>query len=308
MSEPSAPLRNYRFIFLAAAVVAGACGVGWAVGRFRPNPEPVVRSPETTAADGRRGEVLFQVHCASCHGPDGQGDGPSAAALKPPPRDFAARPWRFPVTPESIRRVTTDGIPGTAMAAFGAALSPADLDTLTMHVHRLATNQPTRTNQPTVEETLLHEAGFVDLRGTTPPPLIVSDAAGKMVRLSDFQGRVALVHIWGISCTHCLKAMPRLIDLESAFAGKGLVVLHVCADADDVKDAQALAEKTVPGVRVFADAAGVGLARFEVQTLPTVWLIGPDGQVIGRTTGAQDWAAQAVRKLIEHWLPNREAR
>jgi mono/diheme cytochrome c family protein len=34
------------------------------------------------------GAVLYRQYCASCHGVDGRGDGPAAAALSPPPTDL----------------------------------------------------------------------------------------------------------------------------------------------------------------------------------------------------------------------------
>jgi mono/diheme cytochrome c family protein len=35
-----------------------------------------------------RGPDLFHAHCAACHGPDGKGNGPAAAALKTKPADL----------------------------------------------------------------------------------------------------------------------------------------------------------------------------------------------------------------------------
>jgi putative copper export protein/mono/diheme cytochrome c family protein len=37
-----------------------------------------------------QGASLFAAHCASCHGPEGRGDGPAAASLNPPPADLTA--------------------------------------------------------------------------------------------------------------------------------------------------------------------------------------------------------------------------
>jgi mono/diheme cytochrome c family protein len=37
-----------------------------------------------------KGPDLYRAHCSSCHGPEGKGDGPLAAALKTKPADLTA--------------------------------------------------------------------------------------------------------------------------------------------------------------------------------------------------------------------------
>jgi peroxiredoxin len=251
------------------------------------------------------GEVFFQVQCASCHGPEGRGDGPSAVTLRPPPHDFAVRPWRSDPSRESIRKVILDGIPGTAMPGSRGTLAEQDLDSLVEHVYRLATAGPSLRRDLSPEARLLEDAGLVDLRGTVTPALTVHDAAGRVVKLADLEGRLVLLHFWGTGCLHCLKEMPHLRDLESSLAGRPFSVLHVCADADDVQQAQAVADRSSRGVRALVDESGISLARFEVQALPAVWLIGPDGRAIGRSQGARNWSDPALRAVIEHWLPAR---
>ena len=51
----------------------------------RQNPVP----KDAAAVD--RGQKLFEQFCANCHGKNGQGDGPVAAALKPSPSNLAER-------------------------------------------------------------------------------------------------------------------------------------------------------------------------------------------------------------------------
>lgn len=287
-----------RFVLLAVAAVCAAVGIGWAAGKLRPAPVPVASAPGAAAAKNR-GEVLFGVYCASCHGPEGHGDGPSAAALRPPPRDFVARPWRFPVTRESIRQVTLDGIPGTAMPASRSALAAADADAVAEYVYHLATARPAVTHEPTEEEAVLRAAGFTDIRGTDPPPLVVADSAGKELKLSDLKGRPVLIHFWAMTCVHCVKELPHLKELEARLAGRKFAVVHVCADADELNEAQALADKVAPGLRIYADASGLGPQRFEVQALPAVWLIAPSGKAVGRATGMRDWGTPPVRAALD---------
>jgi mono/diheme cytochrome c family protein len=61
-------------------------------------PAPLVLLAVLAAAEGARaepptsisgwGEELFAVHCASCHGADGTGNGPAAKSLETPPGDL----------------------------------------------------------------------------------------------------------------------------------------------------------------------------------------------------------------------------
>lgn len=48
----------------------------------------VVRNPARAAKAEPAGKQLYLQYCASCHGTDGRGDGPAAAALKTPPTDL----------------------------------------------------------------------------------------------------------------------------------------------------------------------------------------------------------------------------
>ena len=56
----------------------------------RQNPVP------QDAAAVERGKQLFAQFCAGCHGKNGQGDGPAAAALKPKPTNLAERAGPHP--------------------------------------------------------------------------------------------------------------------------------------------------------------------------------------------------------------------
>jgi mono/diheme cytochrome c family protein len=49
-------------------------------------------APKSTPELLAQGRTAFGKFCASCHGPNGQGDGPAAKALKPPPRNLVTQP------------------------------------------------------------------------------------------------------------------------------------------------------------------------------------------------------------------------
>jgi len=78
--------------------------------------------------DAGGGRVVYETRCAPCHGLDGAGDGPAAAAISPKPRNFRDPAFWNGRTPGQLRLVIEQGKPGTLMAPFAGALSPAEID------------------------------------------------------------------------------------------------------------------------------------------------------------------------------------
>ena len=74
------------------------------------------------------GHRVFVERCAPCHGDTGGGDGPAAAAITPPPRNFRDPAFWRGRTEQQIRLIVRDGKPGTMMAPFQGVLSDAEID------------------------------------------------------------------------------------------------------------------------------------------------------------------------------------
>ncbi len=54
-------------------------------------------------------------------------------------------------------------------------------------------------------------------RGQRFPDLRLRDPAGKPRKLSDFRGRVVVLHFWGSWCPHCIQELPDLQRLHARF-------------------------------------------------------------------------------------------
>ncbi|MGH7293702.1 MAG: c-type cytochrome, partial [Polyangiaceae bacterium] len=88
------------------------------------------------APDLERGAKLFAGNCVACHGPQGHGDGPAAAALKPPPADFHSPAVMGELTPFKAYNVERYGVAGTSMAPI-AGLDDEDRWALAFYVFTL---------------------------------------------------------------------------------------------------------------------------------------------------------------------------
>jgi mono/diheme cytochrome c family protein len=80
---------------------------------------PAASAPEAPAAPAtgaapaaaatEEATQIFATRCTTCHGPEGQGDGPGSAALDPKPRNFQDPAWQDSVTDEHIANIILYG-------------------------------------------------------------------------------------------------------------------------------------------------------------------------------------------------------
>ena len=110
----------------------------------------VKRSAGPVGRDKDRVEYgLFRKHCVQCHGTTGDGQGPASALLAPYPRDFRRGSFKFKSTPigkkpthVDLVRTLENGLPGTAMPAFGTLNRSTefaeDVDALAHYVRYLS--------------------------------------------------------------------------------------------------------------------------------------------------------------------------
>lgn len=97
---------------------------------------PVPLAP-TVVPDLERGRTLYAEHCASCHGPDGNGKGVASTGLNPPPIAFTDKERAAERSIFALYQVIEQGIDGTSMASF-AHLPAQDRWALALYVGSLA--------------------------------------------------------------------------------------------------------------------------------------------------------------------------
>ncbi|MEN8196251.1 MAG: c-type cytochrome, partial [Pseudomonadota bacterium] len=96
--------------------------------------------------DPDRGEEIYLKRCVWCHGDEGDGLGPAAERLNPPPRDFSLGQYKIKsvvfdwdyASDDDIYRMINDGMPGTAMPEWGDVLTEQDMWDLVIYLKMFA--------------------------------------------------------------------------------------------------------------------------------------------------------------------------
>ena len=76
-----------------------------AVSTVVPNGNDADVSPEVM----NKARKFYAERCASCHGDQGNGDGPGAFAIKPKPRNYTDPEWQKSVTDEELAKAIVKG-------------------------------------------------------------------------------------------------------------------------------------------------------------------------------------------------------
>ncbi len=92
--------------------------------------------PENFPPDSvAEGKTLFQQFCTACHGKEGKGNGPVAAALNPKPRNLTKKDFQAARTDAQLEDVLTNG--KNTMPGFGTQLSPDQIKALVAYIRTL---------------------------------------------------------------------------------------------------------------------------------------------------------------------------
>ena len=148
---------------------------------------------------------------------------------------------------------------------------------------------------------------FVPLTPPLPAPAIsFADLAGNTVSLSEFTGKVVLVNLWATWCEPCLREMPSLERMQ-LHLGDRITVVAISEDRGGSKAVEPFIGKLgLKSVKTYLDPKSGAERAFEVQGLPTSFLIDRQGRVLGRVEGAAEWDSFKLLETLKFFLGDDE--
>jgi peroxiredoxin/outer membrane lipoprotein-sorting protein len=122
------------------------------------------------------------------------------------------------------------------------------------------------------------------LVGRRIPEFTLQDLSGQEIAASSFQGKPVLVSFWATWCAPCREQMPKIQEVQRAFADKGLVVLAI-NDGESADTARKYIDEHKYTFRVLLDRDKAVAGKLSVSAIPALFLIDRDGNIRAQYTG-----------------------
>ena len=143
---------------------------------------------------------------------------------------------------------------------------------------------------------------------TLAPAFSLKDGQGKIVHLSDFRGRPVLLDFWATWCDSCRQSIPLYENIQRKHAKQGLAVIGIC-EGGHVEAIRRFALRRKISYPVLLDSADEAEQAYDIYSIPTTILVGPDGRILKRWDGFDDNTAAEILARIESLLePRRRVR
>jgi peroxiredoxin len=111
------------------------------------------------------------------------------------------------------------------------------------------------------------------------PDFALKDVNGKLVRLSDYRGKVVLLDFWATWCGPCKMEIPWFMDFERKYKDRGFAVLGVSMDDDGWQSVKPFIQDFGVNYRVMVGDERTGDQYGGIEALPTAFLIDREGRV-----------------------------
>jgi len=134
------------------------------------------------------------------------------------------------------------------------------------------------------------------------PDFSLATLGGGEKALADYRGKVVLIHFWATWCVACRHEMPQIEQLWQRYRDDGLVVLGVNVDRGNISGVRDFVRQRNLSFPFVLDPDGLVRNRYEIRALPTSYLTGHDGKIMGRIIGERNWNSQEATMMFEQIL------
>jgi len=129
------------------------------------------------------------------------------------------------------------------------------------------------------------------------PDFTTKDFNGKTVSLHSLKGKLVFLNLWATWCPPCQKEMPTIEKLYKKMDSKKFAILAVATPTPP----RETKEKIISFIKkngytfpVLIDENGTVNGIYGSGSIPTTWIIAPDGTIVARLVGSREWDSDQI--------------
>lgn len=134
--------------------------------------------------------------------------------------------------------------------------------------------------------------------GKAFPHIMLHKVSGGTVSPQALRGKLLVLNIWSVWCLPCRREMPSLERLSKTLDSQRFTVTGLAAENDEAVVRKFLEHYGVT-FENFLDRDGVIFRQLDVKAYPVTFLIAPDGMLVQRVMGEQEWDSPAMIQALE---------
>ncbi len=136
-------------------------------------------------------------------------------------------------------------------------------------------------------------------KGEKAPNFEIKDDKGRLVKLSDFKGRIVYVDCWSSYCGPCIAEMPSMKKLSEEFINKDIVFVSISADKDIDRWLNKLREFDLNTINLCTEGARHKFNNdYNAKAFPRYILIDEEGIIIDATADKPSMIKEELEKLL----------
>jgi len=148
-------------------------------------------------------------------------------------------------------------------------------------------------------------AGKIITNGDRAPEFRLPNLNGQMINLSDFRGKVVMVHFWATWCPPCVEEIPTLAYLNQQLTGSDFAMLPVSVDESGATAVNSFLQQKGLNLSVLLDPDRATAGRYGTFKFPETYILDREGIVRYKLIGPGDWRDPAAIKIIKDLMSSR---
>jgi thiol-disulfide isomerase/thioredoxin len=120
------------------------------------------------------------------------------------------------------------------------------------------------------------------------PAFLLHDINGKIVSTADWKGKVVILNFWATWCPPCREEIPELVQLQTRYKDK-LLIVGASEDEDGPQKVQQFVQRYGMNYPIVMATKELIENYGGVPALPTSFLIDPEGRIVQKHTGLYEY-------------------